>query len=257
MGLALLVAAGCVLPQTYEATLARSRALEYDREDVRRRLSEIDSQLAERLREQARLEESQASLQAERVDLLEKYEDLRSGSEQLRDQLERERSERLAKEQEIQSITGSYKNLIDELEKEVTDGNIEVQRLQGRLQVRALDKILFDSGSDEIKREGREVLQRVAGQIKKLAGHSVRVEGHTDNVPILRNKRFPTNWELSAARATQVVRAFQQDGLDPTRLSAVGRAEYQPIESNASAQGRARNRRIEITIIPDGEAARE
>jgi chemotaxis protein MotB len=245
--------AACVLPQTYEATLARSRALEHDRELLLKKLAELEWQVADRSREQARMKESQASLEAERVALMERYEDLRSGSEQLRDELERERTERLAKEQQIQTLTGTYKNLVDELEKEVRDGQIEVQRLQGRLQVTALEKILFDSGKAELKPEGRAVLKRVAQQVKKLAGHSVRVEGHTDNVPIS-TARFPSNWELSAARATGVVRAFIEDGLEPRRLSAVGRGEFQPIADNAKTDQRARNRRIEIILIPDSDA---
>jgi chemotaxis protein MotB len=250
--LAPLAAAACVLPQTYEAVVARNRALENDREQMLRRLAEIEGQVVDGSRAQAQLKESQASLEAERAALLERYEDLRTGTEGLRDELERERTERLAKEEQIQAMTGTYKNLVDELENEVRDGQIEVQRLQGRLQVRALEKILFDSGKAELKPEGRKVLKRVAEQVKKLPGHSIRIEGHTDDVPIS-TARFPSNWELSAARATGVVREFIDDGLPPERLSAVGRGEFAPIEENSSAEKRARNRRIEIILIPDGD----
>jgi chemotaxis protein MotB len=81
----------------------------------------------------------------------------------------------------------------------------------------------------------------------------VRIEGHTDNVPI-KTAKFPSNWELSSARATRVVRAFIDAGIEPTKIAAVGRAEFTPIDSNDTPQGRSRNRRIEIILIPDSEA---
>jgi chemotaxis protein MotB len=250
-----LLGGACALPQTYESVLARSRALEFDQKALRDELGKLRSDLGERQREQMRLQESAESLQQEKVGLLEQAEDLRMSTEQLRELLERERLEREMKEQEIRALTGNYKTLIDSLEQEVRDGNIEVQRLKGRLQVTALEKILFDSGKAELKSEGRAVLERVAEQLAKIEGQRVRVEGHTDNVPIRNTAgRFPTNWELSAARATGVVRAFVDAGLDPRKLAAVGCGEFQPVESNESDEGRARNRRIEIILIPDGES---
>jgi chemotaxis protein MotB len=117
-----------------------------------------------------------------------------------------------------------------------------------------MDKVLFDSGKAEIKITGRRVLDKISKNLlNKYPDRQIRVEGHTDNVPIgpeLKSK-FPTNWELSTARATSAVRYLQeQGGVDPKRLSAVGYSEYHPIASNDTPEERAKNRRIEIILLP-------
>jgi chemotaxis protein MotB len=106
----------------------------------------------------------------------------------------------------------------------------------------------FDSGSDILKPEGRVLLDSIASALVQTDNH-IRVEGHTDNVPI-RNARFPSNWELSTARATTVV-AYLIDRFKfaPERLSAGGYSEYRPVESNATVEGRSRNRRVDIVVL--------
>lgn len=101
-----------------------------------------------------------------------------------------------------------------------------------------------------INPDGRTVLAHVAEQIGRISGHRVRVEGHTDSLPIS-TERFPSNWELSAARAAGVARFLVESGLDPAKLTAAGRGEFHPIATNDSAKGRARNRRIEIVLVPE------
>jgi chemotaxis protein MotB len=96
------------------------------------------------------------------------------------------------------------------------------------------------------------VLAHVAEQIRELGGHRVRIEGHTDSVPIS-TARFSSNWELSASRAAGVARFFVEQGLDPERLTAAGLGEFHPIAPNDSREGRARNRRIEIVLVPVDE----
>jgi chemotaxis protein MotB len=106
----------------------------------------------------------------------------------------------------------------------------------------------FDSGSDQIKPEGVSLLDTIATSFVGLDNH-IRVEGHTDNVPIKSN-RFPSNWELSTARATNIVaHLITSVGLPPGRLSAAGYAEFRPIVANDSADGRARNRRVDIIVL--------
>lgn len=110
------------------------------------------------------------------------------------------------------------------------------------------DRVLFDTGKAELKPEARELLANLARELNNLP-QAVRVEGHTDNVPI-HNSLYPSNWELSAARAVGVVRfLIESGGMDPGRLSAVGYGEYRPIASNATAEGRARNRRVDIVLL--------
>jgi len=139
------------------------------------------------------------------------------------------------------------------LRDEIADGGAEVRRAAGRLSVTLLDDLLFESGEAELADEGKRVLDRLGPILTGLPGHTVSVEGHSDNVrigPRLR-ERYPTNWELSAARATHVVRHFQNElDIDPERLEAVAYGAYRPVASNRTESGRAKNRRIEIVLIP-------
>ena len=152
-------------------------------------------------------------------------------------------------EAEIQQLSGTYQSLVEQLESELRSGEVEIEELRGRLQVRALDQILFDSGSAELEPRGREVLAKVAKQLAKVTDRRVRVEGHTDDVPIA-TARFPSNWELSVGRAATVARFLAEQGVAAERLEAAGFGEFQPIASNADPAGRARNRRIEIVLAP-------
>jgi chemotaxis protein MotB len=126
-------------------------------------------------------------------------------------------------------------------------------RVDGRgLHVTVLtDKLFFDSGSADIEPPGRSIVGKLAQLFAAERAHPVQVEGHTDTQPI-HSDRFPTNWELSAARAASVVRAMIGDGVAEGRLSAVGRAYLDPIAANAGAAGRARNRRVEF-LLPRGQ----
>ena len=148
----------------------------------------------------------------------------------------------------------SLAELTASLQKEMVAKEIEITELRGRLTVNLMDKLLFDSGKAEIKKAGREVLNKIAKNLlNKYPDRAILVEGHTDNVPIGRELRtkFVTNWELSNARATSAVRYFQDYGnVAPERLSAIGYSEYHPIETNDTEEGRAKNRRIEIILLP-------
>jgi len=118
--------------------------------------------------------------------------------------------------------------------------------------VDVVDKILFDSGRAEVKPEGLDVLKRVVEILITVTDKIIRVEGHTDNVPIAGTlaKRYPTNWELSAARAINITRYLEKEGLDPALLSAAAFGEYQPVADNETPEGRAKNRRIAIILLP-------
>jgi len=157
------------------------------------------------------------------------------------------------KEEEIARVKTVKDSLIRNMKKEINSNQIQITQLADKLKVSIVDKILFPSGKANITDEGLEVLQRVGTILNKMEGKVIRVEGHTDNVPI-RGKlasRFPSNWELSTARATNVVRFLQdQVGVDPARLEAVGLGEYSPVASNDTKEGKAQNRRIEIMLLP-------
>jgi chemotaxis protein MotB len=122
------------------------------------------------------------------------------------------------------------------------------------LHVRVLtDRLFFDSGSADIQPDGLTVVSKLSQLFAAERAHPVQVEGHTDPQPI-HSDRFPTNWELSAARASSVVRTMVGDGVTAARLSAVGRAYLDPIAANDSAGGRARNRRVEF-LLPREQVA--
>jgi chemotaxis protein MotB len=128
--------------------------------------------------------------------------------------------------------------------------DITISELQGRLTVNIVDRILFDSGEADLRPEGQAVLLKVAGILAQHPKRQIHVIGHTDNVPI--RKKFPSNWELSCARATAAVRFLQdQAAVDPRRLGALGYGEFHPLADNATAEGRAKNRRIAIVVLPE------
>jgi chemotaxis protein MotB len=248
---AALVAGGCFVSRgSYEAALATNESLRHELELRALRISELEARIRDLDSTRETLELEQQSLGEERLQLIADLNELRSGNEELRTRLEAEHEVRRQQEAEIAELGGTYERLVDQLEREVSEGHIEIQRLRGRLRVRALEQILFDSGSATIKPEGAEVLAKVAEQIRQVPAHRVRVEGHTDSVPIS-TARFPSNWELSAARAARVVRFLVGQGVTPSTAEAVGRGPEQPIADNSTREGRARNRRIEIVLVPD------
>jgi chemotaxis protein MotB len=164
------------------------------------------------------------------------------------------------KAEEIEKVDETYQALLDEMKKEIEEGNIEITNLKGELSVNVLDKILFDSGKTAIKPEGLAVLGRVGEILKNVKDKKIVVEGHTDNVPISSalKSRFPTNWELSTARAVVVVRYLHEKvGIAPSLLWASGVSEYHPVADNTTGEGKARNRRIEIILKPMPQSKRE
>jgi chemotaxis protein MotB len=129
---------------------------------------------------------------------------------------------------------------------------VTISELKGKLTVNMVDAILFDSGKAEVKPQGLVVLQKVTDILKGIKDKMIRIEGHTDNAKITGAlaRRYSTNWELSAARALNVTRYFQQQGINPTLLSAVAYGEFHPVGGNDTEEGKAMNRRIEIVLVP-------
>ena len=143
----------------------------------------------------------------------------------------------------------SRDGLVGQLQKEVNDGQLKITQFKNMLTVDVADKILFDSGKADLKKDGKAVLLKV-GEALAHSDKYLRIGGHTDNVPLSPGAAYATNWELSAARATTVVRFLQdQAHLDPKRLIATGRGEYSPVAPNDSPANRQKNRRIEITLL--------
>ena len=129
--------------------------------------------------------------------------------------------------------------------------DVDVKVLKGVVYISLNDNMLYKSGSYEISPSAMDILSKIAKIIKDYKDYDVLVEGNTDNVPISRTN-IRNNWDLSALRASSVVQALQDDfGINPSRLSAAGRGEYNPVATNETADGRAKNRRTQIIITPN------
>ena len=166
--------------------------------------------------------------------------------------LESENKELLkAREEKVKEVSNTYEKLLQDMKSEISQGQVTISELKGKLTVNMEAAILFDSGKADIKPDGLTILQKMVETLKGVSDRAIRIEGHTDNVTIVGalTRVFPTNWELSAARAINVARYLQRQGLDPAVLSAAAFGEYKPVSDNGTKEGRAKNRRIEITLV--------
>jgi chemotaxis protein MotB len=255
-----LALGGCVSTDTFRKKEAEANRFRQSWEDeaarravLQERIREMQAQLdtlvvdVNSLRDKIRADEGslamkESELRAARDRLLE--------LQALVDELSKSKRRLEAAKAELEKKSGEYEQLASSLRTEIEAGRIELMELRGRTTVQLKDKILFASGSASIGAEGKAALAKVAEALRGVQGKSIRVEGHTDDVPTGASSPFPTNWELSAARALAVVHFLQGAGVDPTRVSGAGYAEFQPIGSNDTPEGRSLNRRIEIVLVP-------
>lgn len=169
-------------------------------------------------------------------------------------ELEAARAQAGELEEKMAQVEAAQQGLEQKLRSELESRDITISELQGKLTVNILDRILFDSGEARLKAEGETVLRKVAQVLTQFPNRAVQVVGHTDNAPIRRRtvEGFSDNWALSAGRAVAAVRFLSESaGVDPRRLSAVGCGEFRPLASNDSPEGRARNRRIAVVVLPE------
>ena len=153
----------------------------------------------------------------------------------------------------IQLLDDTKKTIETSLKDQIAAQEVEVIEAENKLKVIFVDKILFDSGNAEINPRGQELLRVLAMSLAENKNHNILIEGHTDNVPLSAYlmKRFPSNWELSTARASAVAHFFEEKGeIDPQRLSACGYSYHRPVAANDTTEGRRQNRRIEIVLEP-------
>lgn len=202
----------------------------------------------------AALRQQKASLEKENSTLNQQIDALKqqnAATQQQVGSLEQQHAALLAASQERQQ---EYDALVQSLSKEVEKGELQVRQYRNMLAVDLAEQIFFDSGRAKLKPGGKEVLKKVGEALKGYEEKIIRVVGHTDNVPVSTSLQstFPTNWELSVARATNVVRFLQEVGVPPERMVPTGRSEYDPVASNDTQEGRQKNRRIEIMLIDRG-----
>jgi chemotaxis protein MotB len=158
----------------------------------------------------------------------------------------------LQKQKEL--ATKTSKSLEDEMRADLESKDVTISKLQGKLTVNIVDRVMFDSGEAILKPDGEVVMRKIAAILQEHPQLAIHVIGHTDNIPIRPNaqSRFASNWELSAARALAAVHFLtEKAGVDPRRVGAVGYGEFRPVADNSTPEGRAKNRRIAITILPE------
>jgi chemotaxis protein MotB len=192
-----------------------------------------------------------AGLQNEKGSLQDQLAGMEKEKSSLQEEIAALERQKAALQSTSQENQAQYDALVTKLSAEVERGQLQVRRYKNMLSVDVAEKIFFDSGRAVLKRSGQEVLKTVGEALKSYEDKIIRVVGYTDNVPMAKSARnvFPTNWELSVARATNVVRFLQDTGVPPERMVAAGRGEYSPVAPNDTPEGRQKNRRIEIMLI--------
>jgi chemotaxis protein MotB len=179
------------------------------------------------------------------------YNEVQADRDQLSNRVQDLERESAASEKELAELRARSAAIEDELRDEVVAGQILVKEVQDGIQVDVSNQLLFASGSAILSEKGRDVLLRLAKQLRQ-GDETISVEGHTDNVMIgaALESQYPSNWELAGARAARVVRRLSAEGVDPTRLRAVSRGPFDPEASNDTEAGRAQNRRTQILLRP-------
>jgi chemotaxis protein MotB len=216
--------------------------------------SEKNQEISSLQSSRSALEQQVSNLESQRANLEKQKDSLTKEKDSLTQQISALEAQRAQLQSSEKVSEARYDKLLADLNEEVKKGQVQVRQLKGMLTVDVAEQLFFDSGRANLKDTGREVLKKVADSLKSYDDKAIRIVGHTDNVPISGGlqKVFASNWELSAARATTVVRFLQDAGIPPERLVATGRGEYAPVAPNDSPEGRQKNRRIEITLIDKG-----
>jgi len=224
--------------QQEKGTLEQQKAaLEKDNADLKQQISSLEQQKSAAEQQVGSLQQQKSAVETQK-----------SAAEQRVGSLQQERASLIAANRQQQQM---YQALVSRLASEVQKGQLQIKRYKNMLTVELAEQVFFDSGRAKLKPEGKKVLKDV-GEV--LAGYNdkiIRVVGHTDNKQITKalQATFPTNWELSVARATTVVRFLQDVGVSPEQMIASGRGEYDPVAPNDTPEGRQQNRRIEIMLI--------
>lgn len=262
------------LRKELEAAQARISALENTIEDLRkqgqtRRLEgeELSQSLTMSRRNSQQLEARLADLRAqlsaqtqdnrsaqEKLARLEKNLDLANQETRELEKNNLELRKRVARfEDKLRLQIQLEKDLAAQFSFEVSKNLVSVKRTGDRVILSLESSLLFSSGSANIRRPGQNLLKKIAANLRRYTNREIQVQGHTDNIPISDRlaEKWESNWELSAWRATRVLRYLVEVGnVDPRKISAAGLGEFQPIADNSSQEGRAKNRRIEIVLFP-------
>jgi chemotaxis protein MotB len=213
------------LEEALTKAVAQNGELSTQISELQRQIDELTTEKSSLIRDRSQLKTSVAEMQ-----------------EALKDLAER----KAATEQRI----AQYKDLLARFRSLIDAGRLRVKIANGRMIVELATDILFASGKAELSPDGKAAIKEVAGVLSAIPDRHFQVEGHTDNIPIS-NEKFPSNWELAAARAIVVTKALVDGGVSSGRLSGASYADARPVADNTSPEGRSANRRIEIVVVPD------
>lgn len=173
-----------------------------------------------------------------------------AGCAQLTKNRQAEKEQIAVLSKQVNELSGAKLELEDKLRREIDDKQVKLNMMERGLVITFIADILFDSGKARLRAEALPSLDKVVGVLNEAASRfSVGVEGHTDNEPI-KYSGWKSNWELSVVRALSVLHYLEERGVTPSRLSASGFGEYQPVSDNSTREGRQSNRRVEIVIYP-------
>jgi chemotaxis protein MotB len=219
------------------------RALERDRRELERHKEELGGELARR---EGQLAEREALLEERAAELARLTAQLEARNAELTERL----NELAERDAEIARLKQSYEAFVGDLESEIADGQIVIDQLREGIRVNLPDATFFAPGSVELTLAGKMTLAKVAAQLRPMP-HQVEVQGHTDDLPPPAESGYASNWDVAAARAAAVVRQLVAHGIKPERIRAVSYGASRPVAPNDTEEDRARNRRIEIRLIPD------
>ena len=214
-----------------------------DLEALRDRLQAEKSQLET---DKNALEAKQAELESKLASVVKDKSRLKGSIDDMKQALSELNQRKLKAEQRI----SEYKQLLQRFQSLIDAGKLKVKIVDGRMVVALATDVLFASGSARLSKEGKDAIAEVSQVLAQIPRRAFQVEGHTDNVPI-RTTKYPSNWELAAARSLTVVKEMVAAGMPAERISAASFGEFKPAASNDSEEGRAANRRIEIVVVPD------
>lgn len=248
-----LLSSGCVTKETHEATLQELNetrdSLSMAQKTIYQQKLQIQSnkeQIAQTNSELAILDNNKEQLQKELQNSKFVLKNVQMQLDESQNQLDTMRKI----EAETKKRNEIYARFIQKLKKMIDGGQLSVSIEHGRIVINLPENVLFASGSAVINSDGKGALNQIANALKEFDERTFQVEGHTDNVPI-KSSRYPSNWELSTARALSVVHLMIQDGVKPENLSAAGFGEFHPRADNSTKEGRKLNRRIEIIMQPN------
>ncbi len=223
---------------------------QYDesRRTLEAKLKELENQIGQREQKIKRQEDALAALDNTK-------RQIETSIHYLESQLESREARIKEQEKMIHDLQSTKGQIETNLKKQIKAHQIKLEEMEGKLKVTFIDKILFDSGSVRINKNGQELLLILAETLRENKDQNIIIQGHTDNVEIGPElvKIYPTNWELSAGRSTAVLRyLIENAGIAPERCVASAFSFYKPVASNESEEGRRQNRRIEIILVPQG-----